>query len=249
MRTKTLLLTAALVAAGVASSMAQSNVYSLNIVGYVNLSIKPGYNLISLPLQSSDPTSAINSVLTNTSSIFPAGDLVFLWDPANARYANPLQSGGDGNWYDAGFNLATNSLPPGQAFFLQNTASSNITVTVVGSVLTGSNSYPVNAGYGFYGNFVSQSVDITTTGLPIVDNSSVYTWDVVHQRYNPPFNGLGTNDSAFDGSGNLLGTPATNPVLTLDFVTRSVYTPAIGEGFIYLNPGAAKTWTQNFSVN
>src|SRR5437016_2865233 len=39
MRTKTLLLTAAVVAAGVASSMAQSNVYSLNIVGYVNIPV------------------------------------------------------------------------------------------------------------------------------------------------------------------------------------------------------------------
>src|SRR5580704_8349750 len=42
MRTKTLLLTAALVAAGVASSMAQSNVYSLNIVGYVNIPVTKG---------------------------------------------------------------------------------------------------------------------------------------------------------------------------------------------------------------
>src|SRR5207249_3273515 len=36
MRTKTLLAAAAMLAAGFASSMAQSNVYSLNVVGYVN---------------------------------------------------------------------------------------------------------------------------------------------------------------------------------------------------------------------
>src|ERR1700730_12330845 len=37
MRTKTLVCAAALMAAGVATSMAQSNVYSLNVVGYINI--------------------------------------------------------------------------------------------------------------------------------------------------------------------------------------------------------------------
>jgi hypothetical protein len=249
MKAKALLLTAVSVAAGVFQAMAQSNVYSMNIVGYVDLTIQPGYNLISVPLQSSDTNNDVNTVLTNTSSIFPAGDLLFTWDPVNARYADPLQAGGDGNWYGPFFNFYTQPLPPGMSFFLQNTSGTNITMTLVGTVLTGSNSYFVNAGYGFYGDFVPQSNDITTTGLPITDNSLIYTWDVVHQRYNPAFIGLGTNDSAFDGSGNLLGTPGTNPVLTSDFLTRSVYTPAIGEGFIYSNPGSAKTWAQNFTVN
>jgi hypothetical protein len=247
MRTKTALLTAALVAAGVASSMAQSNVYSVNIVGYVNLTIKPGYNLISLPLQNADLTSSVNSVLTNTSPIFPAGDLLFTWDPVHSRYNAAIQAGGDGNWYDGSFNPVSTPLPPGQAFFLQNTLTSNINVTLVGSVLT-SNTVPINAGYGFYGNALPISGDITTNGLPVADNSLLYTWNPATQKYNSAFNGLGTNDSAYNGSGALLGTAATNPVLTFDFISRSVYSPAVGEGFIYQNPGTAKSWTQTFSV-
>jgi hypothetical protein len=60
MRTKTLLLTAALSAAGVATSMAQ--VYSVNAVGYVNTQLVPGLNLISNPLEAAD--NKIKTLLT-----------------------------------------------------------------------------------------------------------------------------------------------------------------------------------------
>jgi len=55
MRTKTLLLTAALAAAGAASAMAQ-NVYSVNAVGYVNKTINPNYTLLANPFQVADET-------------------------------------------------------------------------------------------------------------------------------------------------------------------------------------------------
>src|SRR5258707_9446070 len=48
MKTKTLLLTAALAAAGAASAMAQ-NVYSVNAVGYINKSVQSGFSLLSNP--------------------------------------------------------------------------------------------------------------------------------------------------------------------------------------------------------
>src|SRR5437763_15367210 len=53
MRTKTLLLTAAVLAAGLGASVAQT-VFSVNAVGYVNVTIKPGYNLICNPLNGSN---------------------------------------------------------------------------------------------------------------------------------------------------------------------------------------------------
>jgi hypothetical protein len=123
-----------------------------------------------------------------------------------------------------------------------------VTLTIVGSVLTGTNSYTENAGYGFYGQFVPIVGDLTTNGFPIVDNSLLYTWNTAAQHYNSAYIGVGTDDSAYDGSGNLLGTPGTYPVLTLDLSTRSVFSPAVGQGFIYQNPGAAATWTQSFTV-
>ena len=58
MRTKTLLLTAVLSAAGLASSLAQGAVYSVNAVGYVNLTVPAGLSLIANPLDATDNTIA-----------------------------------------------------------------------------------------------------------------------------------------------------------------------------------------------
>jgi len=48
MRTKTMLLTAALTVAGMSVSMAQ--VYSVNGVGYVNRALPPGFSIVANPL-------------------------------------------------------------------------------------------------------------------------------------------------------------------------------------------------------
>src|SRR5213075_206777 len=62
MRTKTTLLTAALVAAGALTSMAQ--VYSVNIVGYINLNIPKGFSMIANQLDTT-PDNTLASVLPN----------------------------------------------------------------------------------------------------------------------------------------------------------------------------------------
>src|SRR5262245_30453866 len=63
MRTKTLLCAAAL-AAGVATSMAQSNVYSLNVVGYVNTAVVGSggdgkFQMICNPLNATNNTIGV----------------------------------------------------------------------------------------------------------------------------------------------------------------------------------------------
>jgi hypothetical protein len=50
MRTKTLALSAVLSALGTASLVAQTNVYSLNAVGYINATMPPGFSLLTCPL-------------------------------------------------------------------------------------------------------------------------------------------------------------------------------------------------------
>jgi len=72
MRTKTLLLSAALTAAGVCSSLAQ--VYSVNAVGYVNLVVAPGLSMIANPLSATDNT--LGGVLT-TATGTPFGTQIY----------------------------------------------------------------------------------------------------------------------------------------------------------------------------
>src|SRR5215471_15084186 len=79
MRTKTLLLSAAAIAAGLVSSIAQP-VFSVNVVGYYNITI-PGNKFAmignQLPGGPNGTDSAINSVFTNG---VPDGSIMFLWN-------------------------------------------------------------------------------------------------------------------------------------------------------------------------
>jgi hypothetical protein len=50
MRTKTLALSAVLGALGTSALVAQTNVYSLNAVGYINVTMPPGFSIITCPL-------------------------------------------------------------------------------------------------------------------------------------------------------------------------------------------------------
>src|SRR6267142_6487951 len=105
MRTKTLLMALAALAAGVLSSNAQP-VYSANIVGYVNQPLISGYNLVVPPISTSSSNSA------SAELVFPAlipGDVLFVWKPDGSGY-NVALYGGPGAWYD-GFSFAPISTP------------------------------------------------------------------------------------------------------------------------------------------
>src|SRR5689334_11322152 len=128
MRTKAPLCAAALLAAGVATSMAQSNVYSLNVVGYVNVPLRPGLSMINNPLDAGN-----NSV----SNIFKAVDYtvttyaVITWNGLSF-VQNDLDQF-DGTWQSPTLPLA-----PGTGFFFKNTGGSAITNAFVGNVMQGS---------------------------------------------------------------------------------------------------------------
>src|SRR5689334_13849488 len=80
MRTKTLLLTAALSAAGIATSMAQA-VYSVNAVGYVNTTLVPGFNLVSNPLDNKTGNTIQNLFGTGVQGTIPNNLTVYYFNP------------------------------------------------------------------------------------------------------------------------------------------------------------------------
>jgi hypothetical protein len=170
MRTKTLLVAAAL-AAGVASSMAQSNVYSLNVVGYVNKVFVGGgkYTLIANPLNTT------NNTIDMIKASVPINGKVLKWNGSSFNIYNRVIFG-DG-WTPTG--SGTNTLNPGEGAFVQTVAASpDSTNTFVGEVLQGTldNTYP--AGYTLSGNKVPDSGAVTSmqmTNVPL--NSKLLKWD------------------------------------------------------------------------
>ncbi len=224
MRTKSILLGAAVLAAGVASSMA-ANVYSVNVVGYVNLSITNGYNLIANPLDA-DGTNNINTVIP----VAPDGTQLLQWLPGIQNFTPLVQYIAAGNgWYDQSFNLATNKVAPGGAFFLFNPhATAN--VTFVGNVVQGTNTTTVNGGYGFYANIAPVASDLDTNGFPAHDGMqySVFT----NGNYTPFFQYIAAGNGWYDQS-----------------FTQQFPTPGVGQGFLLYNPlNANYNWTESFTV-
>src|SRR5690242_9398184 len=106
MRTKSLLLSAAALAAGIASSVAQSNVYSVNVVGYVNSTFAGTgkYTLVANPLvaPSNDLISLLDATLPNKSS-------VLTWN--GSGYVGSSKS--SGTW------SLNQNLPVGSGFFVK----------------------------------------------------------------------------------------------------------------------------------
>lgn len=235
MRTKTLLLTAAIVAAGAAGSIAQS-VYSVNAVGYVNVTLLPGFNLISNPL------NGTNNVIGTIMPTAPNGASVSRWSVANQGFLPSdtyfeIAPGDPANgWYDAGFAVSTTVINPGQGFFIQNPGAST-TITFVGEVPQGSLSNPIGANFGFYSSIVPQSTDLLSIGFPGVNGLTYTTWNAASQGYGSSLTyfEIAPGDPAngfYDGSFNL--TPAV---------------PAVAQGFLVFNPSGAASWNRTFTVN
>lgn len=222
MRTKTLLIAAAALAVGLVTSQAQ-NVYSQNVVGYVNVPLIGGgaYNLIANPL---------NNANNNLTNLFPTagdGDTILRWDAAATDF-NPTFPA-----YSTFFNAwsANFLLKPGEGFFYVNSGS-NRTNTFVGEVIQGSYTNSL-LGSGAY-NSIASSVPIggsftnAIVGITPADGDTVLKWDPIATDFNPTFPAYSTFFNAW-----------STTALNLN----------VGEGFFYVRNGGNVNWVRNFTVN
>lgn len=154
MRIKALLCAAA-VAAGAVTSMAQSNVYSLNIVGYVNVPMVSGFNLIANPLDNG--TNSLSSLFPNAGF----GDTVYQF--VNGAF---VTSSFLGAWSP---DLVT--APGGGIFYQAGAASTN---TFVGNVLTGNLTNHIKAGFNIVSSQVPQSDTLENLGYPASFGDTAY---------------------------------------------------------------------------
>jgi hypothetical protein len=230
MRTKTLLLTAALCAAGVATSLAQS-VYSVNAVGYVNLTIVPGYNLIANPLNGTN--NNINTIIP----VAPADTEAFGWNNASQQFAGSDTYFEGLGWLDSAFTPSTTVFNPGLAFFVRNAGVTNFTLTFVGDVPQGALTNNILPNYGFYSSIVPQSAGLSTIGFPGVPDIEYTVWNPAVQQYGATYTFIGVQPGYPTGWAD----SGFNPVDP---------TPAVGQGFIIRNPNPTTyPWGRNFNVN
>jgi hypothetical protein len=242
MRTKTLLLGAAALAASVATSMA-ANVYSVNVVGYINVTVQPGFNIIANQLDV-DGVDTISTVLNPTSIASQDGAEVLKFSNGNFSgdfYAATLSDGlGFVGWYDGiTGNPSTNTIPPGVGFFYNNPASSNVTLTLTGTVLQGTNNVALPSGFALISTIAPQAIILDTTAtnnFPAGDGDEYLPW------VNGNFGNADFYAATLSDGLGFIG--------WYDGITGAqVYpTPAVGQGFFLSNNGAPKVWSRNFEV-
>jgi len=225
MRTKALLSVAA-IAAGAVTAMAQSSVYSLNIVGYATLNIPAGYSLLANPL-SAGATNGANEIMPIIDN-----EIILTW--SGTKFTQTGYDSGFGGRVGADGTTASvpPSLPPGQGFFFFSPSATNI--TFVGQVVpnpSSTNTIALKAGYNLVGSAIPATVAQITNApikLPVIDNMIILAWDASKQKY---------AQTGFDsGFGGWVGADGTTPSVAPPY--------AIGQGFFLFTPSAA-SWSQS----
>lgn len=219
MRTKTVLLIAAVAAAGVGTSMAQ--VFSVNAVGYVNKTIPGGgFALISNPLKAA--TNSINALFAGV----PDGTKVYKYVPGTGYKIAQYDD------LEGGFtppDAAALTVLPGEGVFVQNPLTTPLTVTFVGEVPQGALTTPLVAGFQIVSSQVPQAGTIADLGYVPAEGDKVYQFITNDPT---PANNQKYYISQYD-----LG-EWTTPLKSLD----------VGEA-VFLQKAAAGSWTRTFNVN
>lgn len=271
---KTLLIAAAALAAGIISTEAQ--VYSQNVVGYVNQAIAAGqYQIVGNQMINGSDVSAtngdINACLINGFVSSPndppsssSNSVIFVWNGSGyAQYFFFNQAdattwegfASPAGWYDALGNMANVKLGVNQAAFIQNHSTSPMTITTVGNVLQGTNLTTINVGY----NLMSLSAPVstnpvaTTFGLP---------GNLTSSPNDPPT--LANNDALYSWNGSGYAqyfffnqADATtwegfaSPAGFYDALGTPMPTsayPQVNQGFFLYHSGSPITWTNVFTV-
>jgi len=243
MRTKTLICAAA-IAASALTAVAQ-NVYSLNIVGYVNVPVPGNYSILVNPL-SAGATNGANEIM----GMVP-GTVFLTYDNGAYTFRGVDSDGVNNFWIDAtGGQVPANqpqapTLPPGRGFWFYNPAPA--TYTFVGQVVPNpgtTNNFTIKSGYSLIGTPMPVSATLgtaETAGVPPVPgalNMPVMLGENVI-KYS---NASGSYDFALI---DVVGDPPANKWVGADGSTPvAAPTIKIGEGFFFYNPNPDTAWLQ-----
>jgi len=253
MRTKTLALSAMLGLLGSASVMAQANVYSLNAVGYINVTLPVGFSIVACPLIVSGGNTVAN-LFNNLGGSYQYSTIYAYINGTGFATADSAgqYSGGTAGWVNNGIE----TLNPGQAVFYFNGAATNQTVTFVGTVPQGLLTNQLVPGFNLVGSMVPTSGDLVTNTIMAAASAetgggfgpngpgqldTIYIFDSSYTGSQQ--NGYETANSYGQGIGGWLnGDPVITNVFEGFFYYNANYTGAVGAA-------ANVNWIENFSIN
>jgi hypothetical protein len=175
MKTKSLLLAAVILVAGIGGSLAQTPIFSVNAVGHVVIPLTNQYNLLSNPL------NGTNNQLNTIVPFAPEDSFILRWDPINQTFVDPIN-------YIGGAWDPNATINPGEGFFLYATAPTNI--IYVGEVPQGNLTNVIYNGYNLISHIppVVYQFNGPTANLPANEDDFVLFWLPALQTYTDPSN-------------------------------------------------------------
>jgi hypothetical protein len=230
----------AALAAGVASSMAQSNVYSLNIVGYANVPNPVQYSFMSTPfLVTTAVTNGANEILPANTGQYD-GDQVLLWTGVSYRTYGLDSTSPTGFSDSGGTPIGAPILTSGLGFLYNNQSGASNNLTFVGQVRTGTNALPLRASpIQLVGSMLPLSGGVASS-LGLTNTAAVLDGCEIQKIVRTASGAVkGYSITVYDSS-QTTGFSDRNGTPNLPEPQMGV-----GEGFFFNNQtGAGQTWTQ-----
>jgi hypothetical protein len=220
------MLTAALSAASL-TSFAQ--VYSVNVVGYVNQTVPAnGWAILANPLNNG--ANAINDVIKLPDG--SDGVTIYRYNDATDSFRSSIQFITGFGWFSPDGDIAP--LAPGEAFFINNITTAPLTITFVGEVPQGQLVNPLLGGkFALKSSMVPQTARLAALEFPGATGDTIYQYNSATQSYKSSYQFI-------EGFGWFSPDPDTD-----------VNGPEIpvGTGFWIQKAGATVNWSRNFTVN
>jgi hypothetical protein len=175
-----MLLTAALSAAGLITSFAQGTVYSVNVVGYINLTLGSGYSLVANQLD-----NLKGNLVAEVIPTAPNNTTVYKLTPSGAGYDQTAFV--DGAWDEAAMTIGLN---PGEGCFVfidpAFATPGGDTLTFVGEVRQSATGLVTTTRKGFQivSSQVPQAGNLQTDlGYAPNESDTVYLWNPTSKSY------------------------------------------------------------------
>jgi hypothetical protein len=163
-----------------------AQVYSVNVVGYVNQTVPAGkLAILANPLNNGDNNCNTIMPLPDTAD----GATIFRFDADLQVYKDSITFIGGFGWFSPTDNAPT--IAPGEGFFMLAPSSTALNLTFVGEVIQGPSTVAIK-GLGklsLVGSTVPQQNNLgdpaqaATMGFPAKDGDTIFLWDDLGQTY------------------------------------------------------------------
>jgi hypothetical protein len=174
------LLSIVVVGGGIANAAAQ--VYSVNGVGYVNLTLPRGFSMVGNTLDAGSGNNVVSQLFApEMLSAAPTDGRIYVFNASTGVYSIATFNSLTWAWDGAG---ALAEVPPGDGVFFLNVSDAALTCTFVGEVMQGAINVPIPQGFSIKCNPIPQRFDPDDPSLPPSERLPGGPGDRVY-RFNP----------------------------------------------------------------